>query len=112
MSSLEASSSSALSGATVDGQASRSRKFDEEHTFAMDNASDSSRSASPSQSILNAPRTLKERMLVRSRSRFPLLYHYTTKVVTYVRGPRPKVDLPGLCFSLRVFRREAEIIGS
>lgn len=91
------SSSPGESGESSDGRTSHSRKFDEEHRLEIDveQQSDSSGPGSPSQSILNAPKTLGERFLLRSRSKFPLLSHYVWKFAMYIRGPQPKRDLPG-----------------
>lgn len=51
--------------------------------------------APPTESMLRAPDTPLERLLLRARSRFPLVYHYSNRVYNYIRGPQPKKDLPG-----------------
>ena len=107
MGSSQADTGSRSSSAVFNDQPRASRKYDEEHALAVDTApADSPGPGSPSQSILNAPRTPKERFLAQSRSKFPLLYDRITKVVYYIRGPRPKIDLPGV-FCDRAFHWSA-----
>lgn len=48
------------------------------------------------------PSTRFSRLADSFRARSPQLYHVAERAVKYIRGPRPKVDLPGefLCFEL------------
>lgn len=81
-------------------------KGDEEANYELSESTNGSQAppespgpTPPTEPILRAPNTLKERLLVYARLSWPSLYGYAERATKYVRGPRPKADLPGTNFA-------------
>ena len=49
--------------------------------------------------LLGAPSSRFSRLAASFRAQSPRLYNVAARVVTYVRGPRPEVDLPSKSLS-------------
>ena len=107
MGKLQAEATSSVSSTLLEGRRDSSPKFEQSNTFAIDDSGDTDEGLSPPDLTRTGARTALihlylRRFLLRARSRYPSLYERTRKFVLYVRGPRPKIDLPGILTSQKL----------